>query len=267
MGNLTMLKQRRLIFCSALLITVASSCVNMQEATYFNGVKDSEIVTKVENLEPVIQKNDLLSISVNSLNTEASKIFNAPNATVVEASRNETGSTSQASGYLVNQEGIIQFPVLGKIHAAGMTKKQLSDKITKSLQEKQLLRDPIVDVRYLNYRVTVLGEVGKPSVINVPNEKITLLEALGLAGDLTIYAKRDNIMVVREEENKKVIKRLNLKSDEIFTSPYYYLKSNDIVYVEPNKARISSNSQARTWLPVIFSGLTVIVIALDRLTR
>jgi len=267
MGNLTMLKQHRLSYCSALLITVACSCVNTKEATYFNGLKDAEIVTKVENLEPVIQKNDLLSIYVNSLNTEASKIFNAPNTTVIEASRNETGATSQASGYLVNQEGYIQFPVLGKIQAAGITKKQLRDKITQSLQEKQLLRDPIVDVRYLNYRVTVLGEVGRPSVINVPNEKITLLEALGLAGDLTIYAKRDNIMVVREEENKKIIKRLNLNSSEIFTSPYYYLKSNDIVYVEPNKARVTSTSQARTWLPVIFSGLSVIVIAIDRFTR
>ncbi|HYH15434.1 MAG TPA: polysaccharide biosynthesis/export family protein [Flavisolibacter sp.] len=248
------------------MITVACSCVNTKNATYFNNLNDSEIPVQVQSLEPVIQKSDLLSISVNSLNEEASKIFNAPNSTVVQASRPEAG-VSQASGYLVSQDGNIQFPVLGTIKAVGLTKKQLKEKITQSLVEKQLLRDPIVDVRILNFRVTVLGEVAKPSVISVANEKITLLEALGLAGDLTIYAKRNNIMVLREEEGKKIIKRLNLNSNELFTSPYYYLKSNDIVYVEPNRAKITSTSQARTWLPVVFSGLSVLAIAIDRITR
>jgi polysaccharide export outer membrane protein len=262
-----MFKLQRNIWIYVLLISIMCSCVSTKDATYFNNLKDSEIAVQVQDLEPVIQKNDLLSISVNSLNVEASKIFNSPNATVVEASRTETSATSQAAGYLVNQEGFIQFPILGKIQAAGVSKKQLRDKITQSIKEKQLLRDPIVDVRYLNYKVTVLGEVGRPSVINVPNEKITLLEALGLAGDLTIYAKRNNVMVLREEDGKRIIKRLNLNSNELITSPYYYLKSNDIVYVEPNKAKINSTSQARTWLPVVFSGLSVFAIAIDRLTR
>ena len=259
--------RQRYMLCFTLLTIIISSCASTKQATYFNGLKDSEIAVKIQSLEPVIQKNDLLSISVSSLNEEASKIFNAPNATVIQASSRVENGLSQTSGYLVSQDGMIHFPVLGNIKAVGLTKKQLKEKITQSIQEKQLLRDPIVDVRYLNYRVTVLGEVGRPSVISVPNEKITLLEALGLAGDLTIYAKRDNIMVVREEEGKRIIKRLNLNSNELFTSPYYYLKSNDIVYVEPNKARVTSASQARNWLPVVFSGLSVVVIAVDRLTR
>jgi polysaccharide export outer membrane protein len=122
----------------------------------------------------------------------------------------------------------------------------------------------------VNYRVTVLGEVGKPTVIPIPNEKISLLEALGLAGDLTIYGNRANIMVIREEvlpgkKEQRSIARVNLNSSELFTSPYYYLQSNDIVYVEPNNAIVASTSRASQWLPVIFSGLSLAAIAADRL--
>lgn len=261
-----MLMHQRNLFYSTLLIIIFSSCTDVKKATYFNNLSDGEIQVKAESLEPVIQKNDLLSISVSSLNADASKLFNAPNEAAIQTSRTLTG-IPYAAGYLVDQEGFIYFPVLGDIKVAGITKKQLQERITKYLLDKRLLVDPIVNVRYLNYKVTVLGEVGQPSVINVPSEKITLLEALGLAGDLTIYAKRDNVMVIREEEGKKIVKHLNLNSNELFTSPYYYLKSNDIVYVEPNKARVTSVSQARTWLPVIFSGLSVIVVAVDRITR
>jgi polysaccharide export outer membrane protein len=138
--------------------------------------------------------------------------------------------------------------------------------------EKKLLLDPIVSIRFLNFRVTVLGEVGKPTVIPIPNEKISLLEALGLAGDLTIYGNRANVMVIREDvlpgkKEQRSIARVNLNSSELFTSPYYYLQSNDIVYVEPNKAKIASTSRAGQWLPVIFSGLSLAAIVADRLIR
>ena len=215
-------------------------------------------------LEPVIQKNDLLSISITSPNPEATQVFNTPNILATQTS-NVGGGQTQASGYLVNQEGFIEMPFLGTIKAAGLTKKALKEQIGQQLVHKELLLDPIVNIRYLNYKVTVLGEVANPSVISVPSEKITLLEALGLAGDLTVYAKRDNIMVIREVEGDKLVKRLNLNSSEIFTSPYYYLKSNDIVYVEPNKAKVASASNSRQWLPVVMSGLSLVIIAADRL--
>jgi len=162
----------------------------MKKAIYFNNIQDSTILSKAENLEPVIQKNDLLSISVSSLNPDATQIFNVPNSSTV----------SGASGYLVNQDGLIQFPLLGNIKADGLTKKELRDTIAKGLIDKKFLLDPIVSVRYLNFKVTVLGEVAHPTVISVENEKITLLEAVGMAGDLTIEAKRNNVMVIREEE-------------------------------------------------------------------
>jgi polysaccharide biosynthesis/export protein len=243
-----------------------SSCASTKKVVYFNNIQDSELPAGVENIEPLIQKNDLLSISVSSLNPEATKIFNTPNVTDTEAP-DFSGRATSLSGYLVNSQGYIQFPILGNIKAVGLTKRQLKENLTKSLTERKLLVDPIINIRYLNYRVTVLGEVAHPTVVNAPNEKITLLEALGLAGDLTIYAKRSNVLVIREVENKKIIKRINLNSTELFNSQYYYLQPNDIVYVEPDKAKVATANPVRQLLPLIFSGLTVIVVSIDRLTR
>jgi polysaccharide export outer membrane protein len=240
-----------------LLIGSFASCVNTQKATYFNSLKDMKIDSGARVPEPVIQKNDILNIAVSSLNPDATAIFNmAPTV--------NTNSGTQLNGYLVSDDGFIQFPVLGNIKAAGLTKNELKQFITKSLLDKKQLVDPIVSVRFINFKVTVLGEVKNPTVINVPNEKISLLEAIGLAGDLTIYAKRDNVLVIREEGESKVIKRLNLNSNELFSSPYYYLKANDVVYAEPNKSKVATTSRATIWLPVVFSALSLGAIVLDR---
>lgn len=257
-----------LFSCLYLLLCVLflSACINTKKVVYFNNIKDTEIEAGLYDLEPLIQKNDLLSISVSSLNPEASKLFNAPNITEAEGP-DLSGRAMNISGYLVNQDGFIQFPLLGNIKAAGLTKSALKQAISQRLVKEKLLLDPILNIRYLNFRVTVLGEVAHPSVVNVPSEKITLLEALGLAGDLTIYAKRDNLLIIREEGGKKTLRRINLNSASVFTSPYYYLKPNDIIYVETGKAKIASANPLRQWLPLVFSGLTIVVIGLDRLTR
>lgn len=254
------------------------SCVNSKKAIYFNGVGDTVLLNKVAAAEPVIQKSDLLSISVSSLNSEASFVFNAPNLMVASSTSSTAASNSslassgasvstngplQVLGYLVNQEGLIKFPVLGDIRAAGLTKVELANKIANALLERKLLIDPIVSVRFLNFRVTVLGEVARPTNINVTNERISILEALGLAGDVTIFGKRDNVLLIREEGDTKVIRRIDLNSEKILTSPYYYLKTNDVVYVEPNKSKISSTSRALQILPIILSGLSLIAIILS----
>ncbi|MDT7828093.1 polysaccharide biosynthesis/export family protein [Pricia sp. S334] len=241
-----------------------TSCVNIKKATYFNEVGEAEFEGQVESLEPVLQKNDILSISVSSLNPDAAEIFNVSNLIATQSSSSE-GKTTQASGYLIDQEGFIRFPILGRLKAAGLTKKELREKITQELTSQKLLLEPIVDVRYLNYKVSVLGEVRNPSVLTIPNEKVTLLEALGLAGDLTIYAKRDNVLLIREKEGVKHTHRIDLTTDELLTSPYYYLQSNDIVYVQPNKSKVASTSRAVQWLPVIISALSFGIIAIDRL--
>lgn len=243
-----------------------SSCVSTKNQLYFVDQKDATILSDTKIPETAIQNNDLLGIAVSSLNPAATAVFNSPNITYANASTS-TGSTLQSSGYLVNSDGFIQFPFLGNIKAAGKTSNQLREEIINRILEKKLLVDPIVNVRYLNFKVSVLGEVEHPTVVNVPNEKITLLEALGMAGDMTIYGKRENVMVIREEEGKKIIKRLNLNSSDLFNSPYYYLKSNDIVYVEPNKARLASSTRTSQLLPIIFSALSFAAILIDRLIR
>lgn len=249
-----------------LFILIFTSCVNTKKSTYFYGSTDGTIDAKTSILESLIQKNDILSIVVSSPNPEATAMFNPQ---IVAGNYNQSLSTDQASntGYLVNSEGFIQFPVLGDIEAAGLTKAKLEDSIDSILLQKGLLRDPVVSIRFLNFRVTVLGEVNKPSVVTMPNEKLSLLEALGLAGDITIYGNRQNVMVIREENQQKTIKRLNLNSSELFTSPYYYLKSNDIVYVEPNKAKVASTSRASQWLPILLSGLSFAAIVADRIIK
>jgi len=252
------------------LSILSVSCVNTKKIVYFNNVQDTTLKSTDVNIESVIQKNDLLNISVSSLNPEASLVFNLPSqaasASSLSVATNPMGGVSsgggaqQTLGYLVSTEGTIKFPVLGTIQAAGLTKKQLEQNLTTSLTEKKLLVDPIVNVRFLNFRVTVLGEVARPTTINVGNEKISVLEALGLAGDLTIYGKRDNVLLIREEGPNKVIHRINLNSEKILSSPYYYLKTNDVVYVEPNTTKVASNSRTQQLLPIILSGLSFVAI-------
>src|SRR5688500_3767009 len=167
---------------SGILLT---ACTNMKKVVYLNNITDTEIDNAVDNLEPVIQKNDLLSITVSSPNATASQPFN----TTVTVSTQTIGYTStQASGYLVDPDGYIDMPMLGRIKAAGLTKKQLKENISKNLIDNKYLLFPVVSVRYLNFKITVLGEVARPMVINVPDERINILEALGFAGDMTVYA-------------------------------------------------------------------------------
>lgn len=247
-------------------VVLFTSCSNQRHALYFPGAKDTTFMPRLDEAKVFIQKNDVLSINVSSLNPQASAVFNVPNTATINTT-SAKGSGSQQSGYLVDDEGNIQFPVLGSIAAVGLTKKQLSDKIAKLLVSQKQLLDPIVSVRFLNFRITVLGDVGTPTVVSVANEKISILEALGMAGDLSITARRNNVLLVREEDGITKLKRLDLTSSSIFTSPYYYLKSNDIIYVEPNKSKVANTNRFNQLLPVIISSLSLVVIILDHLIR
>jgi len=236
----------------------------MKKVVYLNDVNGTVITNVIENLEPVIQKNDLLSITVSSPNTTASQPFNSA---ISVSTQTISYTATQAAGYLVDQDGYIDMPMLGRLKAAGLTKKELKESISRSLVDNKFLLYPVVNVRYLNFKVTVLGEVAHPMVINVPDEKINLLEALGFAGDLTVYARRDNVAVIREEKGSRIVQRIDLNSGSLLTSPYYNLRSNDIVYVEPNKAKVSQASNTRNWLPAILSFLSLTAVIVDRATR
>jgi polysaccharide export outer membrane protein len=235
-----------------------SSCIDMRKTTYFNDLKDGEIMSAPAGI-PLIHKNDILSISVSSLNPEASAVFNAPNL-LPTATSTVLGAPSQLVGYLVNESGDILFPVLGTVHAESLSTKQLSDTIAKKLSDKRLLVDPIVSTRITNFKVTVLGEVGRPGVITVPSEQITILEALGFAGDLTIYGRRDNVLLIREKGGKKTVQHIDLNKQDILSSRYYNLEPNDVIYVQANIDKVRSVNNTRQLMPVAFAALSFLII-------
>lgn len=255
-----------LLFVGFQIIFLGVSCTSTKNAVYFNDARTASFSTAGDQFENLIQKNDILSISITSDNAEASAIFNTTNAVVI-SSTTSTGTNLQSSGYLVNSDGNIEMPILGTIKATGLTKKQLKDEITKLILDKKLLIGPIVNIRQLNFEVTVLGEVGHPTVITVPSEKISLVKALGLAGDITIYGKKDNVMLIREVNGKRNVTRINLNSKDFFTSDYYYLQPNDVIYVEPNKDKVASVSRGKQFIPAILSALSIVVIVLDRVIK
>ena len=254
------------LLTSLIALCFLSSCGNQKSAIYFDKVAQGGFTSPTEDLEPIIQKNDLLSITVSSPNAQAAELFNQQNDAAAKLSNNSGGS-SKVSGYLVGQDGMLRFPILGNIQAAGKSKKQVRQLITSLLTERQLLLDPIVDIRYLNYKISVLGEVKDPTVLIIDNERISILEALGLVGDITIYGRRDNVSLIREENGVKNIHTLDLTSTEIFDSPYYYLQSNDILYVQPTKGKIAGASELKQWIPVILSAISLAVVTVVTVTR
>jgi len=234
----------------------------MKRATYFydapNSIYNS---SKLENLEDTLHENDLLSISVSSVNKEAADMFNTSNQ-VGASTAMVSGVLGQASGYLVDKTGNIRFPILGEIAVAGKTKQEVRDDITALLVDQKLLLDPIVDVRLLNFRVSILGEVSRPNVFTIPSEKISVLEALSLAGDITIYGNKERVSLIREVDGNKILHHLDLTSSEILSSQFFYLKSNDVIYVEPRPSKAAEASVVRPWIPVALSVVSLAIITI-----
>lgn len=222
-----------------LFICLMSSCVSHKELVNFKDVNlPLGRAERISNaLELRIQPNDLLRIQVESISPAASAPFNQ-----MGGSQNVgqmTGANLQLfTGYLVDQDGYVDLPIIGRIEAQGQTIESLQFLVRGKL--KTYLKDPVVNVRFLNFKVTLLGEVNVPGVLTLPNSRVTLLEAIGAAGDMTDYADRTNIMIIREQNGSRSYQRVDLQTDEIFSSPYYYLQQNDLIYIEPIKARTAT---------------------------
>lgn len=242
-----------------LSISVLFSCTLNRQITYFPDLKDSSITLVNKNFEPVIQKGDILYVGVTSADPISSAAFNSSN---VQPSQSAGGGINivqnVTAGLLVNNDGTITVQNIGKIQAQGKTKAQLTDEIQKALLP--YLKDPVVNIRFMNYRITVLGEVNRPSTIPISNERVSILEALGLAGDLTIYGKRDDILYIHENEGQKEFHRINLNDNSLFKSPYFYLQSNDVLYVTPNKSKVYSGSQFPILWPAIVNSITLLLL-------
>ena len=197
---------------------------------------------------------------VGSLSPEASAMFNPYQSMFLgtQIVQPQANAPTAVSGYLVDESGFVTLPLVGKVAVFNLTTKDATDLITSKLDK--FLQQPTVNVRILNYKVSVMGEVARPSVYIVPNEKITLPEAISLAGDLTIYGKRNNILVIRENNGTREFARIDITKREFFNSPYYYLHANDVVYVEPTKGKITSSDRTVQLAPIVLSGLSLLTL-------
>ena len=249
------MSKRLLIF---LVFLIASSCTSTKRLVYLSDLPAAGTSTESINnrIELKIQPDDLLSITVNSLNPESNVLFNSGVLQPVGGSSGAAATTHTSEGYLVDKNGDINFPVLGKIHLLGLTKEQATDVLT--VEIKKSIKNPIINVKFLNFRITILGEVNKPSSFSVSSERINLLEALGLAGDLTVYGRRDNILIIREANGVRSTERVNLLSTTALNSPVYYLQQNDIVYVEPAKVKALQSGNSSFFLPLITLSISVL---------
>jgi len=259
-----------------LILLIFSSCASTKHIAYFQNISEkvrdtTEAITQ-NPVTPTIEPDDILLIMVSSLNEAAAIPFNqAPTSAssssiIIGANSTAESLYGRASdmslGYLVTQQGEVNFPVLGHLRLEGLTISQAQDTIERRLLS--YLVDPLVNIRFLNYKITILGEVGHPGTYNIPNQQITLPQALGLAGDMTIFGKRVNVLVIREKNGQRQYGRIDLNNTRsLFESPFYYLQQNDIVYVEPRKSKLWNTDQTTirnvSIMATILSAVSILV--------
>lgn len=229
-----------------LAVWTTFSCSAPSHVTYFQDLRPGESEQKViAATEIKVRPGDKLSIIVNSRDPQLTQLFNLPyvsqqigQVAASKSSGSVSGSSQGISGYTIDEKGMIDFPVLGKIEIAGKNREEVAAFIKEELLAKNLVKDPVVTVEYMNLCISVLGEVTKPGRYSIDRDKVTILDAISMAGDLTIYGKREKVLVLREEEGVQHVYGVNLCSAEyLYTSPVYYLRQNDVVYVEPNNVR------------------------------
>ena len=256
---------KKLHFLALLLLSLlAASCVTQKRMTYLrdaDAAKADSLNAKFEaQSEVVIRNGDALTIFVSALDKEAVAPYNLPAVVFGTPGSNAVQTTPMLQYYIVDEQGDIEMPVLGLIHVAGLKRTEVAD-LVKSKLESQVL-NPLVQVSLVNAKVSVLGEVNRPGQVQIRTGRLTILEALAAAGDLTPYGKRENVLITREVEGKLEMARIDLHSADLINSPYYYLQQNDVIYVSPNKVRAISSANAGLWLSMVStvaSAATVIV--------
>ena len=241
------------IVTALLVVGALSSCTSQKKMAYVRDITaesaDSINANFHAQREAHIVCGDALTITVNALDMEAVLAFNLPIYTPNRVGTSQLQQSYTLQYYTVDKDGNIHFPVIGTVHVEGMTISQLTDTLTKEISKS--VNDPIVNVHFANYQVTVLGEVSHPGRYTVAGERVTILDALGLAGDMTPYGKRDNVLVARESDGKMQFERINLNNASVFTSPFFYLQQNDVVYVEPNGVRAINSQNISLYLSMI----------------
>ena len=216
-------------------IFLFTSCAKSKDFIYFQGNSDNNEPTRKTSV--TLKPDDLLSVLVFGAEEESLKLFNFPSSAT--NNRGYTSGSPIQNGYLINSQGEIDFPLIGKIKLTGLNIEEATELIKTEIQT--YLKSPIVSIQIQNFKITILGDVKNPGTIQIPNDRFTLIQALGVAGDLNISALRKNILVIREENNIKKEYRIDLTSKAILNSPVYYVNQNDIIYIEANKSKINSS--------------------------
>ena len=248
---------------SIVIITlILVGCASQKDVAYFNGLNSNsaDSINKKFNKihEARICSGDMLSITVTGLDPLAVAPFNLPLVSYATPGTDQLYSAPTLQSYLVDINGNINFPVIGTIKLAGLSKSQAIRLINDQLSP--YLKNAIVTIQFMNYKVTVLGEVLRPGQYSISNERVTVLDALGLAGDMTIYGKRDNVLITRENNGKLEFVRLNLNTDEVFKSSYYYLQQNDVIYVEPNSIKSVASQNTSLYLSAASTFATLVAV-------
>jgi polysaccharide biosynthesis/export protein len=258
-----MKKIRLLSLCLWLLLGL-SACVSHKEMLYLSDVPiNANMADSIQNLAQTdlkIQPDDMLAIIVSSYNMDASKPFNLEQTTMQTMTTLGGGVGGESMvGYFVDQEGFIDFPILGRLNVMQKTLNETKALLYEKL--KTYLKDPVVNIRFLNLKISVLGEVLRPGTLRLTNKRVTIFEAIGLAGDMTPYSNRSNVLLIREQNGRRSVVRINLQSSSVFKSPYYYLQQNDVVIVDPNKTKANTIAdQTNRWISFITAGASIVTV-------
>ena len=241
------------LFCGWIVFCLLTSCGSVKDIAYLQGEDLLKKTAMDDTVSLKIQKDDLLDINVSCPDQELLRPFLRYSSEYNSAGGINSGN---GSGYLVELDGTINFPLLGQIKVAGLTRRQLIDLVQNRLKKEGYIKNPVVTVRFLNFRISILGEVQSPGTYYITGERITLFEALSMAGDLTIHGRRNRVAVIRETDGVRTILYHDLRSRDVFLSPDYYLKQNDMVYVEPNRVKAETSVQNQytsigTWMSII----------------
>lgn len=247
-----------------IFITFTMSCTLTKKVIYFSDIKDTtagSLRNAQISFENPIQKNDQLWITIGGSNPVDLMALNSASGAGAGTGGTSAVTGAAAIGYLVEADGKIKIPYVGNVQAEGLTRLQLESKLTELF--KDYTKNPVVNVRFLNYSFSVMGEVNNRGKFNMPTERTTILEAISMAGDLTDLGKRENVLVIREVNGERNFARINLLSKDLFSSPYYYLKTNDLVYVEPVKAKFISRTGIPQYLGIVAVGLSLLITILN----
>lgn len=248
----------------AICVALLNACTVTKNTVYFNDIPtipDAMNMEVAEFTEPVIQVDDIISVQIQVVDVTGATVLNPGSTMAIQGT--STGQIQQTPGFLVDKDGTISIPMIGPVKIAGLTTQEAREFITEKVKVNYV--DPTVQVRFANFKITVLGEVARPATYTVPNQKVTVLDALGMAGDLTIYGKRENVLLIRDQGGQKEFVRFNLNSADLFKSPHYFLKQNDVLYIEPNKAKVTASESSRWQVAgVIASIASVIAVIITR---